>query len=124
MLVSGVLVVDFGIDDDIRKTRNLVNHILQVQLRAEVIGDQAVFLKEGDEISVLWYKDNPISVEIPLKAELKVVETMMGDKGNTVNQALKPATLENGIVVQVPMFIKEGDMIRLDTRDGKYEERV
>jgi elongation factor P len=96
----------------------------QNKLTHELVGAAANYLLESDEIGVIWWNGNPIGLDMPAKAVLKIIETMPGEKGNTVNNAMKPATVETGLVVQVPMFINPGDKIRVDTRDGKYEERV
>jgi elongation factor P len=73
---------------------------------------------------VLRYNGNPVSIEIPVKVELKVVDAPPNVTGNSGGSVTKPVTLETGLVVQVPMFIKEGDVIRVDTRDGEYVERA
>ena len=90
----------------------------------DVLGDAPNYLKEGDEVSSLWWNGKPIGVDIPAKVELKIVETMPGVKGDTVTQATKPAVLETGYEVQVPLFINSGEVIRVDTRTGKYVERA
>lgn len=96
----------------------------QIMLSPDLLGEAANFLKENFEISVAMHKGKPIGVELPVKVDLKVVKTAPGVRGDTVTAATKPATLETGLVVQVPLFINEGDVVRIDTRDGKYEERV
>jgi len=88
------------------------------------VQEAARFLKEGDEVEVLFTRGAPIGIELPYFVELKVVETEPGVKGDTVSGATKPATLETGAVVQVPLFIEEGDVIKIDTRTGEYVERV
>jgi elongation factor P len=72
----------------------------------------------------LFYKSTPIDVELPPSVELKVVDTEPNLRGATVSSSYKPATLETGLVTQVPPFIETGEMIRIDTRDGKYLDRV
>jgi elongation factor P len=96
----------------------------QTHFTPETVGDGVNYLKEGEEIGVLWWRGKPTGIDLPAKVDLKVVETMPGEKGNTVSQATKPATVETGYILQVPLFINEGDTIRIDTRDGKYEERA
>jgi elongation factor P len=96
----------------------------QMLLSRELLGDDALYLKENSEISVALYKGVPIGVDLAPKVDLKVVQTVPGVKGDTVSNVMKPATLETGLVVQVPLFVNEGDVVRIDTRDGKYEERV
>ena len=96
----------------------------QIPIDQEKIGNYADLLKEGNEVEVTFYNDMVIGIELPASIALKVVKTMPGVKGNTVSGAMKPATLETGAVVQVPLFIKEGDLIRITTSDKKYQERV
>jgi elongation factor P len=96
----------------------------QVQLRAELLGDLIGFLKPEMNIQVEFYGENPIGIELPQTVDLKVVSTMPGIKGATATNQLKPATLETGVVVQVPPFINEGDMIRVNTETGEYQTRA
>ena len=79
---------------------------------------------ENLEVHVMIWEEKVISVELPVKIDMKVVETMAVDKGNTATNATKDATLEGGYVAQVPMFVNTGDTVRIDTRDGSYESRV
>ncbi len=96
----------------------------QITMPQDVLGDAVDYIKEGEEVTTIWWKSRPISMDIPAKVDLVVTDTIPGEKGNTVNNAMKPATMETGVVVQVPMFINVGDKIRIDTRDGSYESRV
>jgi len=96
----------------------------QYTISAETMGDTAKFIQENKEVSVILYNGLPIGVNLPNFVELKVVETEPGFKGDTAATGTKPATLETGAVVQVPFFIKEGDIIKIDTRTGEYVERV
>lgn len=96
----------------------------QSELSAEFVGDAAKWLKENDVASVLIAGDEMIGVEPPMFVELEITETDPGFKGDTVQGGNKPATLETGAVVQVPMFLNTGDRIRVDTRDGRYVTRV
>ena len=82
------------------------------------------YLKEGELYSVLFFKGSPISVEPPMFMVLEVKETIPGVKGDTAQGGNKPATLETGIVVAVPLFINEGDRLKIDTRQNKYIERA
>lgn len=82
------------------------------------------YLKEGITYSVLKFEGKPISVEPPLFMELKVVETPPGVRGDTAQGGSKPAKLETGLVINVPLFINEGEVLKVDTRDNKYIERV
>ena len=82
------------------------------------------YLLEETIYNVMFFEGKPISVEPPIFMELKITETIPGVKGDTAQGGNKPATLETGLVVQVPLFINEGDHVKVDTRDGKYIERV
>jgi len=97
----------------------------QLSLTAEAIGkDKAQFLKDGLEIEMLFDGDTPVIIELPNFVELTVLTTDPGVKGDTVSGGSKPATLETGAVVQVPLFIEEGERLRIDTRTGSYVSRV
>lgn len=95
-----------------------------VDLPKEVTLEQEKFLKESMEVSILRFNDKPVSVELPIKVELKVVEAPPSNVGNSGGNVTKPVILETGLSVDVPMFIKEGDILRIDTRDGQYVERA
>jgi elongation factor P len=96
----------------------------QMQLPADVIGDDAKWFKENDEAEMLYAGGELIGVEPPMFVELEVTETDPGFKGDTVQGSTKPATVETGAVVQVPMFVEIGDVLKIDTRDGRYVTRV
>jgi len=96
----------------------------QVYISEDEVGEAAKFLKENLNVYVLYYKGKVIGIELPNIVELEVVDTEPGVKGDTVGSATKPATLETGAVIQVPLFIDKGDIIRVDTRTGKYIERA
>jgi elongation factor P len=97
----------------------------QITVAESIIGDGQIYLKEGVEVELLLDdKDQIISAEIPIFVELKVVETEPGFRGNTANNALKPAKVETGAKISVPLFINEGDLLKIDTRTGGYLERV
>lgn len=96
----------------------------QIEVQEGVIGDQIKYLKEGSTIMVLFYDEKIIGIELPAHVELRVAETPPGVKGDTAAGNNKPATLETGAQVQVPFFIDNGDLIRIDTRDNKYIDRV
>ncbi len=87
---------------------------------AAVVGDAARFMKEGDEVEGLFHGDEPIEIGLPTSVALKVVSTPPGFKGDSVTNLQKPATLETGYELNVPIFIKEGEMVRVDTRTGAY----
>jgi elongation factor P len=93
-------------------------------LPRELVEDQIKFLKDGTDTTVVFFEERAIGLDLPIKLDLKVVETAPGIKGDTATGGSKPATLETGHVVNVPLFIKEGDVVRVDTRDGVYVERA
>ena len=95
-----------------------------VPLNKELLGDAFRFITENTVCKVLSYKGKVFSVEIPNFIELEVTQTEPGVKGNTATNTLKPATVETGAEIRVPLFINEGDHIRIDTRTGEYMERV
>ena len=96
----------------------------QVEVPVKILGDDVSFIKVGEEVNVLFWDDRPLSVEIAPKVTLAVADTTPGVKGNSAANIYKSATLENGLVVKVPLFIKTGDKIQVDTRSGDYVERV
>jgi len=96
----------------------------QVQLHKDDLGDIMFYLKEGIQVDIEYIEDKPIFVYPPTFINLKVVETEPGLKGDTVSGGSKPALLETGLKVQVPLFIKVGDVLKIDTRDGSYVERA
>lgn len=96
----------------------------QVTLGEDALGDAKNFLKENTEAAVLFYNGKPIGVTPPINVDLKIVECEPGMKGDTVSGATKPAKLETGFSTQVPLFINEGDVIKIDTRTGEYLTRV
>ena len=96
----------------------------QMPISASQLGDTINYLKEGKSLQVSSYKDELVSVELPITVELQVVDTGPGFKGDTATAGNKPAKLETGITIQVPMFINEGDILKIDTRSGSYIERV
>jgi elongation factor P len=96
----------------------------QIELPADFIGDRSQWFKENDEAELMVADGEYIGVEPPMFVELEVVETDPGFKGDTVQGGTKPATVQTGAVVQVPMFVEKGDLLRIDTRDGRYVTRV
>jgi elongation factor P len=96
----------------------------QTSLDKGQLGDATNYLKEGMSLQISSYKDALVGVEIPITVELKITETGPGFKGDTATAGTKPATLETGITIQVPLFVNEGDTIKVDTRTGSYLERV
>jgi len=96
----------------------------QVALSPDQVGDVGQFLSENLEVSVLLHNGKPISIDLPNFVELQIVETEPGVKGDTKSSTTKPAKLSTGAVVQVPLFVDQGEWIRIDTRTGQYVERV
>jgi len=96
----------------------------QISLSKEQLGDKVNYLKENMILAVSMYKKRPIDIVLPTFVELEVSKTQPGIKGDTVSGGSKPATIETGLVVQVPLFISEEDIIKIDTRTGEYMERV
>jgi elongation factor P len=96
----------------------------QIALTKDQVGDALYYLKENELVDVLTHGDDAIGVELPTSVSLKVVDTEPGFKGDTATGGNKPARLETGLTVQVPLFIKEGDVLKVDTRTGAYLERV
>jgi elongation factor P len=96
----------------------------QIPLPESMIGDKRAYLKENIDVDILLHGDSPLVIELPNFVELEVKETEPGYKGDTAQGGNKPATMETGLVVQVPLFIDVGDTLRVDTRTGKYVTRV
>ncbi|WP_078577013.1 elongation factor P [Salipaludibacillus agaradhaerens] len=96
----------------------------QLELSSAQIENQLKYLKENMEVHILQYQDEILGVEVPNTVELTVTETEPGIKGDTASGGTKPATLETGLTVQVPFFVNEGDVLVIDTRDGKYVSRA
>ncbi len=96
----------------------------QIALSREQVGEAADYLKENMEVELLYINGEPSGVELPTFAELRVVKTDPGLRGDTASGGSKPATLETGAVVSVPLFINEGDILKVDTRTGAYIERA
>jgi len=96
----------------------------QIPLSAGQLGDAINYLKEGMSLEISSYKGELVGVELPVAVELQITETGPGFKGDTATAGNKPAKLETGITIQVPLFINTGDVIKVDTRSGEYLERV
>ncbi len=96
----------------------------QVFITGDHVGGSSDFLSEGLELMVLYHDDVPISLELPTFVELPIAKTEPGVKGDTASGGTKPAQLSTGLVVQVPLFVNEGDVLKVDTRTGEYIERV
>jgi elongation factor P len=96
----------------------------QFPVSAEMLGDAVQFLTENASLFLLQYDGRILGVELPTAVELEVTATEPGFKGDTANPTFKPATLESGRVIDVPLFVNEGDRVRVDTRTGRYLERA
>ncbi|GAC1451048.1 MAG: elongation factor P [Ktedonobacterales bacterium] len=95
-----------------------------VPLTGEQLGDAKLYLLDGMKLDIISYKDEPLNVELPVTVDLKVTYTEPGFKGDTATGGTKPAQLETGVTVQVPLFVSTGDTIRVKTESGSYVERV
>jgi elongation factor P len=96
----------------------------QFALSGAQLGDDARYLKENTDVFVSQYENEVLGVDLPVTVDLAVIQTDPGFAGDTATGAKKPATLETGLVVQVPLFVNEGDMLRIDTRTGEYVTRL
>jgi elongation factor P len=96
----------------------------QMTLPEEMVSDAAPFLSESMEVKLLYVDQKPAGVELPTTVELSVVETQPAVRGDTVGNVLKDAKMDNGLTIQVPSFVNEGDMLKVDTRDSSYVSRV
>lgn len=96
----------------------------QLPLSSNVVADQAKYLKDGMELILITSGGEALSMELPLNLIYEIAETGSGERGNTVSNVYKDATLDNGLTVKVPMFIKVGEKVKVDTRTGQYVERV
>ena len=96
----------------------------QIALTRQAVGDAARFIKENDVVDLLVYDEEPIDIELPTSVNLVVAASDPGLKGDTASGSTKPATLETGLVVSVPLFVSPGDLLKVDTRTGEYIERV
>ena len=96
----------------------------QISLNEKQLGDSINYLKENMEIKVLYHKGMPINIDVPMFVELAIARTDPGVRGDTASGGSKPATMETGAVVKVPLYMNEGDVIKIDTRTGTFIERV
>ena len=110
-------------DRDLFYFMNVENYE-QIALNEETIGDALKFVKENEMVKVCSYNGNVFAIEPPLFVELEITETEPGFKGDTAQGASKPATVETGATVSVPLFVNQGDKIKIDTRTGEYLSRV
>jgi elongation factor P len=96
----------------------------QIMLTEDQVGEARLYLTENLDVNILFFNQQPVAVELPLFVELEVAQTEPGVKGDTAAGGTKPATLESGVTIQVPLFISEGERVKVDTRTGTYIERV
>jgi len=96
----------------------------QVSIGADVLGDSRYFLSEDVEVEILYHNGKPIEVTLPTFVEKTIVHTEPGARGNTATNVLKPATIQGGYEIQVPLFVNQGDVAKIDTRTGEYVDRV
>ena len=96
----------------------------QVFLTEEQMGDSRLFLPENTTVNVMFYNEEPIGLDLPFFVELTITETEPGVKGDTASKVTKPATLETGAVIPVPIFLNPGDRVKVDTRTNSYVERA
>ena len=96
----------------------------QIEISALQLGDVKNYLTPGGKVDVLFVDEKPLTVELPSAVTLKIVQSAEGIKGDTASNVQKPATLETGLVIQVPLFVKEGELVRINTADGTYLGRA
>jgi elongation factor P len=96
----------------------------QIELSAQQLGDVVNYLASGGKVDILFVDDKPLNVEIPSSVALKIVESAEGIKGDTASNVQKPAKLETGLTIQVPLFVREGEVVRVNTADGTYLGRA
>lgn len=96
----------------------------QFNLSLESIGEKENYLKEGTDVNVLYFNEKPVSIDLPIKMEFKVVSAPPGVRGNSTGNVTKQVELETGALINVPLFINEGDIIRINTDSGEYTERA
>ena len=96
----------------------------QIEIKKEIIGDKGKLLTENLEVSINFYNETPISVELPNQVNCKIQSTDVALKGQTVSSSYKPAILDNGLSIQVPPFIEDGDEVIVDTRNLEYVKKI
>lgn len=96
----------------------------QFELPLEALGDQTIFLKDNTEVNVLYYENKPMAIKLPIKMEFRITMAPPGIKGNSASNVMKQAEIETGALINVPLFVETGDMIRINTETGEYAERV
>ncbi len=96
----------------------------QFGISADIIGEQGVYMMDGGEVTVVFVDNLPVSIQLPPKMDFDVIEAPPGEKGDTATGGTKPVKIQTGAMVAAPLFIKEGDRIRVNTETGEYVERV
>lgn len=96
----------------------------QFTLPLDVIGDKIKFMKDGTDVDILYFAGNPVALDLPIKVELKVISAPPGVKGNSAGNVMKQVDLETDVTISTPLFVNEGDIIRVNTDTGEYVERV
>ena len=96
----------------------------QMNMPDQVLGEEAKYLKEGEEVDVIVWEDKPLTLDLPPKMTFEVTEAAPGERGDSASNVYKDAVLNNELKVRVPLFVNVGDKVRVDTRDGSYVERV
>jgi elongation factor P len=110
-------------NDDLFTFMDLENYD-QFDLSSEIVGDAKDYLKDGLELDALVFDEKPIAIKLPVTVDLAIIETMPGVRGDTATGGTKPAKLETGVTVSVPLFLSEGDKIKVNTETGEYRERA
>ena len=100
------------------------NNYDQIFIDEDHLGESKNFLKENIDVKVLFFNNKPIGIEMPIFVNLEIPQTDPGVRGDTATGATKPAILETGVVIQVPLFINQGDVVKIDTRTSEYVERI
>ena len=96
----------------------------QFELSLEQIGEKKIFLRDSTDVDILYFEGKPVALELPIKVNLKVISAPPGVKGNSAGNVLKQVELETGAIISTPLFVNEGDIIRVNTETGEYVERV
>lgn len=120
----GYRKVQYLYSDGSKYTFMDLNTYDQFELGEDLVGDSAKYFVDGQEVDAMVFEGHPIGIQLPPTVELKVIETPPGVKGDTASGGTKPAKLESGVSVNVPLFINEGDSIKINTDSGEYMERI
>lgn len=123
-ILTSVADMQFLYDDGSDIVMMNIETYEQVRLSRSICESELQWIREGDTVQVLSVDDKPAIFQLPVSVELTITATEPGVKGDTVSNVMKPATLETGATVQVPLFVNEGDVIKIDTREGRYISRA